>query len=271
MPPRSAIRNSEAPSDDHCGLMSLLSPTAGNGCDRAGRQIDERHTIGPDRERAQVRREAIGRKRDAPAVRRPRGLNVGIRIARERPQLLRFQIVDVQVREPAAHPREAERRSVRRPGGIENLVQRWEWNLPLLVAAGGVVDGQRGTALGDRRDGDPLAGGVPPAGGMDELDARRVRIARRAGQLVPDPAGRRIGHEQVDRQKTPLGQKSDPFAVRAERRAEVDAAPRVSAGDEPSNLISRSGGRQDRLVGLGGSPHATPSRAPSARRRGSSQ
>ena len=61
--------------------MSLLSPTRAEWLDRAGRRIDERDAIGPDGERAQVRREAIGDKGDAPAVGRPRRLNVGIWIA----------------------------------------------------------------------------------------------------------------------------------------------------------------------------------------------
>src|SRR5204863_9901680 len=112
-------------------------------------------------------------------------------------QLRCAQVVDEQVGQPARHPGEAERVPVGRPRRIEYLVEIRQLDFLLLVAVRGGEDGERGTAAGDGGNGNPLAGRVPRARRVDELQARKMRIGRGAGQLVDDSAVQRVGDEQV--------------------------------------------------------------------------
>ena len=134
-----------------------------NGFRLSAGRIDQREPVGTDLEHVEARREPIGREGDAAAVGRPRRLQIGVRIVGQLARLPGAEIEHPQVGEPAAHPGECDRVAVGRPRRIEDLVDLRKRVLAFLVARSRVEDGERRAAVGDRGDGDALAGRVPPA------------------------------------------------------------------------------------------------------------
>ena len=91
--------------------------------------------------------------------------------------------------------------AVGRPRWIEDLIDVWNRLLALFLAALRIEDRERGTSARDRRDRYPLAGAVPRARRINELNARIVRIGRGARQLANDLSVRRIGDIEIDRKE----------------------------------------------------------------------
>ena len=217
--------------------------------DRPGRGINRCQSVGAEIERPEVGRKPVGRKGDQPAVGRPGRLHFRVRVVGQRAHLPGGEVVYIKVGQTAAHPRERHRLPVRRPGGIEDLIERGELDFALLGATGGVEDGECRMTAGDGRDRNALAVCVPRAGGINELDARGVLIGCRAGQSVDDAAGGGIGDEEIDRQQAPFGEERDPFPVGAERRSDVQIAAGFFPGDDVADFVRRRGRGENRLIG----------------------
>src|SRR5919198_870933 len=111
------------------------------------------------------------------------------------------QVVDIQVRDAVRHPTEGYGVIVWCPGGVEDLIERLEANLAILVPGLGVEDRKRRTPASNRGNRQAAARVIPAAGGLDELDAGKMRIGGGARQFADDLARRRVGNVQIRRQE----------------------------------------------------------------------
>src|SRR5919198_650494 len=86
------------------------------------------------------------------------------------------QVVHIQVGDAVRHPTEGYGVIVWCPGGVEDLIERLEANLAILVPGLGVEDRERRTPAGNRGNRQAAARVIPAAGGLDELDAGKCGL-----------------------------------------------------------------------------------------------
>ena len=242
MPSRSEMKKSDRLSGVHCGLMFLPLVNARTCSIVAARRIDQREAVCADVERRRGRDE---KRSVANAMRVPSGDQAGCRsangslVSRAASPVPRSSTN--RVGQPAAHPGEAIALPSGAHVGLKISSSSAIGDLALLVAARASKIASAGAAAVDRGDRDPLARRVPRAGRINELQAREVRIGRRARQLaqhLPVSARRRTDRS---RRRLRSDRNAIQLAVRADRRADVEVAAEPAAALTTTRPTSAGG------------------------------
>ena len=249
MPSRSEMKYSAPPSGAHCGLMFLPPVKARHLLRRspAGR-IDQGEPVGADVERIQSRREPVGGERE----RRPSGDHAGCRSANGSLVSLRTAEVVRSTTYRSVSPPAIPVNAMALPSGAQVGLKisstAVDADVALAIAAVGASKIARAGAAGDdRRHREAAAPGVPAPGRVDELQARGVRVGRRAGEPAAHLARRGVGEEEIDREQAALREERDPAPVGADGRARRSCPPgcRRAIVSRPTSC----GGEASRRIG----------------------
>ena len=126
---------------------------------------------------------AVGRKSERASIRRPDRLQIGKRIVRQPIQLAGLEIVHEEIGKPPDEAGKGDEPSVRRPAGVEDLIQAGELDFALHLLPPDVVETQHRPARRNSGEGEAGTIRAPAARGLDELQALVVWIDGRLGDL----------------------------------------------------------------------------------------
>src|SRR6266702_8434746 len=183
-------------------------------------------------EQAEVRLAVtVSGERDRLAVRRPRGLEVGVLVVGQPTQIRAVRVDDEQIGQPAVVAGEHELLAVGRPGGCGEPVQG-DSDAPHLAVPLDVEDHEVVPVLVFRRDGEVAAVRRKGAGRVNEAQALEVAVERGFDQAPFDAPRLRVGEVQIHEERVALAEVGDVPPVRAQGRCEVPRAVRALLGED---------------------------------------